>query len=128
MKNLDQISMEAGFRLADETCNILNDKSKSETILTKTLGVLQEQGLYACILFCKSRPDSEKKAGKAIESVAKSILKDKLELIQGDCKDLLAVLREEGGLSSNLDDLMLAIQVLEKALIYGRYHAKAIEK
>jgi len=42
--------------------------------------------------------------------------------------DLLDELRRDGGLLTKLDDLMLAINILEKSLIYARFHAKAMKE
>lgn len=125
--NLDQLSAEYGNKFAKEVTEALNNKPKAaESLLTKALGVLQEQGLYAFVLFCESRGSQEKEGAKKIEDLTRELLKDKLKLI-GD-GDLLEEIRKDEGLATRLDDLMLAIQVLEKALIYARYHAKALKE
>lgn len=133
MKNLDKLCAEYGHEFADEVSNALGEKKnetlkpnpqKAENLLTKALGVLQEQGLYAFVLFCDSRGSAEKNGAKKIKEITKELLKDKLNLINDE--DLLTAIRKENGLASRLDDLMLAIQVLEKSLIYARYHAKAL--
>ncbi len=125
MENLDKICAEYGYKFANEVVNAFsNDAKKAENLLTKALGVLQEQGIYAFILFCKSRGSSEKPSAEKIETTTKEILKDKLQLIANG--DILQEIRKENGLASKLEDLILAIQVLEKSLIYARYHAKAM--
>jgi hypothetical protein len=126
MENLDRLCAEYGHKFADEVSKVDNfDAKKAETLLTKALGVLQEQGLYAFALFCESRGSAEKKGAEKLREITKKLLKDKkLELITND--DLLKAIREKSGLASRLDDLMLAIQVLEKSLVYARYHAKAL--
>ncbi len=122
MENLDRLCAKFGWEIANEIkgCN-KSDAKKAETLITKALGVLQEQGLYAFGLFCESQGSSG--AGK-MKEITKKLLKEK-ELNLVDNKDLLEEIRKENGLASRLDDLMLAIQVLEKSLIYARYHAKA---
>ncbi|MDI6895772.1 hypothetical protein [Methanocella conradii] len=116
-KNLDRICEEYGYKLAQ--------KIQDEALLTKSLGVLQEQGLYSFVLYCESIKNKENKSQNIIK-ITKEILKDKLKLI--DNGDLLEEIRKENGLASRLDDLIFAIQILEKSLIYARYHAKALSK
>ena len=102
---------------------ITSDATKAETLITKALGVLQEQGLYAFVLFCVSRGSAEKSGAERIKEITRELLlEDKLRLISGD-DDLLKAIRN---LVSRLDELVLAIQVLEKSLIYARFHAKAM--
>ncbi len=122
--NLDQLCAEYGNKFAEQVNQIL--AKKTETFLTKALSVLQEQGLYAFVLFCESRGSSEKMAADKIKELTKEILKDKLSIIGNG--NLLEEIRKEGGVTTNLDNLMLAIQVLEKSLIYARYHAKALKE
>jgi hypothetical protein len=125
MENLDRLCAEYGYRFAQDTTQAFkNDAKKAENLLTKALGILQEQGLYAFVLFCKSRGDIERRGAEGIERITKEILKDKLNLMGNG--DLLEEIHKENGLLSKLDELILAIQVLEKSLIYARYHAKAM--
>ncbi|MGQ9638449.1 MAG: hypothetical protein ACUVT6_11735 [Thermodesulfobacteriota bacterium] len=121
MENLDRLCAEYGYKFADEISKAL--AKKAESLITKALGVLQEQGLYAFGLFCKSRGSTEASGAEKLKEITEELLKDKLSLISN--KDLLEEMRKEDGLASRLDDLMLAAQVLEKSLIYARYHAKA---
>jgi len=126
MKNLDQSCMKAGFSFADETIKSFDeDATKSEILLTKSLGVLQEQGIYAFFLFCKSRPKAEKKSAEKVIEITEGLFKTDLGLIEANNRDILNVIREDLASSSNFDKLLLATQILEKALIYARYHAKA---
>lgn len=123
MDNLDRLCAEYGYKFADEVSKALG--KKAEALITKALGVLQEQGLYAFALFCESRGDAEKPGAKKLKEMTKELLKeDKLNLIGNG--ELLKEIRKKDGLASRLDDLMLAIQVLERFLIYARYHAKAL--
>lgn len=124
--NLDQLCAEYGNKFAKEVRQALGNPKAAESLLTKALGVLQEQGLYAFVLFCESRSSQEKEGAKKIDDLTKELLKDKLRLISGI--DLLEEIRKDDGLASRLDDLTLAIQVLEKSLIYARYHAKALKE
>ncbi len=123
MENLDKICAEYGNKIAEAVAIALSKESEkgdykqAENLIIKALGVLQEQGLYAYALFCKSE-----EAAKLI-AITKEFLKDKLSLL--DDGDLLQEIRKDDGLASKLDHLLLATQMIEKALIYARYHAKA---
>jgi len=124
--NLDQLCAEYGYRFARKVSRADDfNAKKAEVLITKALGVLQEQGLYAFALFCKSRPSGERAGAEEIETLAKELLKE-LNLINDG--DFLDELRKDDGLLTRLDDLMLAIQVLEKSLIYARFHAKAMKE
>jgi len=124
--NLDQLCAEYGYKFANEVSKVKDfNAKKAEVLITKALGVLQEQGLYAFALFCKSRPSGERTGAEKIEALAKELLKE-LNLINDG--DFLNELRKDDGLLIRLDDLMLAIQVLEKSLIYARFHAKAMKE
>ncbi|HIE18528.1 TPA: hypothetical protein EYP75_02255 [Candidatus Bathyarchaeota archaeon] len=126
MENLDKLCAEYGYRFAEQVSTANGfDAKKAGTLLTRALGVLQEQGLYAFTLFCTSRGSAEKAGAEKIKEVSHELLKEKLQLIGDD--ELLEEIRRDGGLATRLEDLMLAIQVLEKSLIYARFHAKAIE-
>jgi hypothetical protein len=124
MENLDRLCAKYGYEFADTIKKVLNsDAKKVESLITKALGVLQEQGLYAFALFCESRGSTEKKGAEEMKKITTELLKDKLSLISDN--KLLEEIRKDNGLASRLDALLLAIQVLEKSLIYARYHAKA---
>jgi len=124
--NLDQLCAEYGHKFAEEVSRAdgFNAK-KAEVLITKALGVLQEQGLYAFVLFCESRPSGERAGAERIKENTQKLLKE-LQLISNG--DFLDELRKDDGLLTRLDDLMLAIQVLEKSLIYARFHAKAMKE
>ena len=127
MENLDKLCAEYGYKFAKEISEISNyGAKKTEVLITKALSVLQEQGLYAFGLFCESVGSTDKNAAENLIRIAKELLQSKLQ-INGN-GDLLEEIRKDDGLASKLDDLMLAIQVLEKSLIYARYHAKALVK
>ena len=126
MKNLDKLCAKYGYEFAKEVSQTFNsDAKKAESLLTKALGVLQEQGLYAFALFCESRGSAESNGAKKITEITTKLLNE-LNLINNT--NLLEEIRKDNGLASRLEDLILAIQMLEKSLIYARYHAKALSK
>jgi hypothetical protein len=89
-----------------------------EKLLTDSLGVLQEQGLYAFFLFLKA--SKRGKPQEIIEACREFLGKHKL--LQGGGNDLFQGLQSLGG---RLDNLLFARDLLTQALVYARYHAKA---
>jgi len=116
MENLDKICAEYGYHIAERMGKAAGDYKKAENMITKALHVLREQGLYAFGLFCKAEDL------KVLEDIVKELLKDKQLIDNGD---LLEEIRKDGGLASRIDYLLLSVHMLEKTLIYARYHAKA---
>ncbi len=125
--NLDRICAEYGKKLAEEVCNANEfNAKKAEILITKALCVLQDQGMYAFALFCQSRPSSEDPGAKKMELVARELLKTLNFIGNDDFLDDLS--RKDSGLLTRLDELMLAIQLLEKSLIYARFYSKALKE
>ena len=119
--NLDQKCADAGFKMAQEASIKSGNKPKDAlNLLIRSLGVLQEQGVYSFFLYLASQ---DKEAANAISKEARELLKG-IELIREDTDDILKVVRED--LANRLDDLLLASRLLEQALIYGKYHTKAM--
>ena len=100
---------------------------KEEDTIGKTLGVLQEDGLYAFYLYSLALEKKSKYKDKAREIIHQSSkLLKKYELIANDnvtpenIRDIIAPL------TNNLDHLLFAKELLERTLVYARYHAKAL--
>lgn len=119
MFNLDQIAAET----AQEMVKNAGAPKELDILVTKTLGVLQENGVYACVLFLDSRSGKEKGMAKTIRKQLEEELK-KASLYQpkpnGDLGEWIAT-----KLASQLDQLLLVKQLWEQTLIYARYWAKA---
>jgi hypothetical protein len=114
MENLDMTCAALGQELASE-------RDVNEKIITDVLGVVEEQGLYAAFLYLKAQ---DNKGGKAICQRVDAFLKRVREgtpLSTGN-GDVLASVKT---LSQNLDDLLLARDLVRQALVYARYHIKA---
>lgn len=132
-QNLDRLCAEHGYQMAVKTWKAYGgDKKaaqKAENHLTKSLGVLQEDGVYAFFLYQVSRGKDERKDVEALKQQAAELLK-KAELAPFDrLSDPLEAVRgnkETTGLADDLNALLLAKRLLEQALIYARYHAKAL--
>ncbi len=141
--NLDRLCAEYGYTFCDKVYDKLEkDKGKADNHLTKSLGVLQEDGVYAFFLYQLAK-ESKKGEGRELVKWAAALLvpaqiapfydelgKKKLEDAEVeliDPEEVLALVRRAGdGLAANLDNLLLAKRLLEQALIYARYHAKAL--
>lgn len=120
MNNLDLLCAETGSNLI-KSLEKKVEKKKIENLVTKSLGVLQENGVYAFFLFVKA--SNEEKIAKEIDIQCNKLLRrEEVRLIHSD--DVLAAVRDE--LTEDIDNLFLAKQLLEKAMVYARYHAKAI--
>lgn len=114
MENLDLKCAELGQKLADRS-------DVSEKLLTDALGVLEEQGLYAAFLYLKARGG---RGGQAVNEAANGFLKS-LQWSSQPAAQGRDVLATTMGLSTDLDDLLLARDLVRQALVYGRYHIKA---
>ena len=118
--NLDALCAKYGFKIAEKT--------KNDTLITKALGVLQEQGVYAFFLFLKSRGRAEREAALSMiidsgDLIAEIFDNLKNEDFQKDWSDIL-----RKNILDNLDNLFLVLQLLEQTLIYARYHAKSFKE
>ena len=89
-----------------------------ENTITKALGVLQENGPYACFLYLQANKD-------------KTIIPEMINLLEGikllppaeSNGDTLKRVTEQ--ITVDLPRLLLAKEVIEQMLIYARYGAKA---
>jgi hypothetical protein len=95
-------------------------KCQDENLLAKSLGVLQEDGVYAFFLFLNWK-DTEGQVSK----LAFQLLKEEFALgsLLGAQKDRLKAIR--ANLAPELDHLLFAKELLERAMVYARYHAKS---
>ena len=105
MKNLDAEINKAGYEIAQVV---------DENFINKILGVLSNDGVYAMWIYCKSKKDI--KEDELLEK-----LKDVLEIKNDKYEEYFQKLSE------NLNDLLFKKEILEKALTYARYHAKAMD-
>ncbi|MFZ5909637.1 MAG: hypothetical protein ACOYYU_06450 [Chloroflexota bacterium] len=92
----------------------------AENSLTKALGVLQENGVYACFLYLLAR---EKEIGPTVIKQMRELLRD--VGVQVTSRDNLEYAAE---LTADLPTLLLAKEALERFLTYARYGAKAAQK
>ena len=122
MNNLDRLAAERAQNIIARTKD--TQASDVENSITKTLGVLQENGVYACFLYVLAK---EKENGKVL-------IEEMLELLAGlgfgwgkpQGNDSNVVLKHiTDHVTIDLERLLLAKETLEQMLIYARYSAKA---
>lgn len=121
--NLDQLCAKYGWQIAEQVHKEIG--TRAENHITKSLGVLQEDGVYAFFLYQASRGSREKPGADKLNCQAKAFLKEAGIRAFENSSDSLAAVRDH--LANDLDQLLLAKRLLEQALIYARYHAKALE-
>lgn len=110
------------MKCAEYGSKIAAIKNNNETLITKSLGVLQEDGIYAFFLYLASRGSKEKHIAKEISEEAFAMLKD-TGITSGE--DVLVSLKDK---ANDLNALLITKELLERTLVYARYHAKALEK
>ena len=120
--NLDAECAKLGTKLASQ-----GNKEDVENSITKALGVLEEQGVYALFLYLVAR---EKQWGEVAICALASFLSENpsprnpLLEPRPTNGDVFAALQQ---LSTDLDKLLFARDLLHRALVYARYHAKAAQ-
>ncbi len=127
--NLDRLCARYGWDMARQTGAALKKKN-TENHITKSLGVLQEDGVYAFFLYQASRGEREKKGAEALRAQAHALLQAAQISVFDKLADSLEAVRGSNastGLADDVDSLFLAKCLLEQALIYARYHAMGLE-
>jgi len=125
--NLDRLAA----KYAQEIIRLTKEKKASEVdnTVTKTLGVLQENGVYACFLYLLAK---EKDNGRIVVDEMLNLL-DGLGFGWGKpsgtgVEQILQYILDKvsgGSEQTGLERLLLAKETLEQMLIYARYGAKA---
>ncbi|MBU4479244.1 MAG: hypothetical protein KKH34_09225 [Candidatus Omnitrophica bacterium] len=117
-ENLDLICAREGRAIAE------NPSSDLENLITNALAVLEEQGVYALFLFLSTINGKNKKAlAEQVSTKLQAFLQKTPKsgaLIPKDAIIFDALQK----MSENLDNLLLARDLLRQTLVYARYHAK----
>lgn len=123
--NLDRLAAQCAQRIISGTARA--KAAEVDNTVTKALGVLQENGLYAFFLFLVSRNKAEKPRAKVVAGEALRLLREMRQGWSPPAVDNMdAVLAYVAAhMLDDLDALLLARQTLEQMLIYARYGAKA---
>ncbi len=116
-KNLDALINEIGYEIVEEIRKKDNDKTKYKNEIEKALGVLSNDGVYACYVYVKSKGVGD-------------VFLEKIKPIAGEYCSVS--LQDDNwqkffeNLSEDINSLLFFREILEKILIYARYHAKAV--
>ncbi len=125
------MSQEPRYRYLDKECATIAQGigSKSgEDVIGRALGVLQEDGVYAFLIYVLSL---ERKAGG---SAAIAIMEGTTILLKGLGKLSESsittdnVARVYAEICADLDSIYFVKEMLERTLVYARYNAKANAK
>jgi hypothetical protein len=123
--NLDQHAALAAQRIISQT-KVSSRKEDIDNVITKALGVLQENGIYACTLYLLSRSNkTEVPIAKQAMPELFGLLDKPLNLGKPANSDYLAHI-SGNAIAGDLDTLLLVKEVWEQTLIYARYGAKAL--
>jgi len=124
--NLDYLAAKYSQELVENATKAKVGGTDLENAVTKMLGILQSNGVYASFLFAQSRQGKEIALAKAIESAA-GLLKA-THLLSGTPEEnrqiKLETISEQ--LCHDIHKNHLAMTVMERFLIYARYHAKGL--
>ncbi|MFV9645877.1 MAG: hypothetical protein ACNYWU_08660 [Desulfobacterales bacterium] len=120
MQNTDMICAKYGSKIAR------TDKL-SEPLVNKSLGVLQEDGVYSFFLFLAAQAKGiQNTPADCIQKDIFDLLKVFFQSIKDSREDILSIVRNN--LAEDLDNLFLARDIIERTMVYARYHLKAKPK
>ncbi|MGQ9631545.1 MAG: hypothetical protein ACUVXI_14725 [bacterium] len=140
IENYDFFCVDFSKRILDAVTPMVAEKearySEVENIVTKSLGVLQENGLYAFLLYLVWRENNGTKgerrvAGAINEHIIgrpgdQTLLRlNEIGLPLSEADHPLDVGRK---LCESLDDLFFARDLIERTLTYVRYNAKGLKE
>ena len=121
MINLDYYCMKYGQKICDSSDEKKSDK---ENLVTKALGVLQENGVYAMFLYLETK--NKKKIAASCRDKIKEMLKEKdIGIYTGSPAENEFYWIQD--IAKDLDKLLFVKQLCQQTLTYARYHIKALE-
>lgn len=125
MDNLDYLCMEYGQKVPE--------KKEDESLITKALGVLQENGPYAMFLFLrekKNKNTTKEFAGKCLNSLIGLLNDNEIKGFFGSAPSNKQPPEKISewliGISKDIDKLFFLKKILEQTLVYARYYSKAL--
>ncbi len=118
IKNLESTINKVGYNIVKKISKEpkKSDRTKHKNEIDKALGVLSNDGVYAYYVYVKS-----KKVDDIFLNEISSLMNYTSIKLENDNYQ-----KYFENLSSNLEDLLFFRELLEKILIYARYHAKAV--
>jgi len=137
MKNLDLLAAQTAQKIIADTTDG-HKATDVDNLITKALGVLQENGVYAGLLYLYSRSAGEQPVAKQIRlrllhltsELALTPPTDRQvgnKMVVEDARASTALQFLTDHICNDLDRLLMVKQLWEQTLIYGRYGAKARE-
>lgn len=117
--NIEAELNKMSFELVQAIKGKNNKISKYKNAIDKSLGVLMNDGVYAYYIYVKS---------EEIDDVFIDKIKDLKKFIEINVENKDNLKLDEAyfqSLSEDLEKLLFFRELLEKVLIYARYHAKA---
>jgi hypothetical protein len=137
MRNLDLLAAQTAQKIIADTTDG-QKAAEVDNLITKALGVLQENGVYAGLLYLYSRSAGEQPVAKQIRLRLLHLTSDLSltpptdrqvgnKVIVEDAKASTALQFLTDHICNDLDRLLLIKQLWEQTLIYARYGAKARE-
>ncbi len=126
MDNLDLLAAEAAGAIVRQTIDSGGRRATDvENLATKALGILQENGPYAAMLFLYSRPKTDDEIARPIREQLVDIAAKTLHvgIVRHEVDEALRFVA--GITAADLEYLLLVKQLWEQTLIYTRYGAKA---
>jgi hypothetical protein len=117
--NLDQFAAQYAQKI------VATGGASIENPVTKALGVLQEQGVYACILFLLASKQQTilTPLYTLLDKLPGIANKEEIPSERTSAKDALKFYSDR--VCGDLDTLLLVKELYEQTLIYARYGAKA---
>jgi hypothetical protein len=118
-ENLDLACAETGKTIAETPSKEL------ENLITSSLAVLEEQGVYALFLFLKTRGSKEAENVNRKISEFLKVTPLQAPLLSGNAGNDFTRLQQ---IADDLDKLLLARDLIRQTLVYARYHARVAQK
>lgn len=119
-QNLDAACATLGAKLGS------SGNKDTENSITKALGVLEEQGVYALFLYLHAREKNQwgRSTSRELATFLRQNPSQQNPLLgsTSESSDIFPALQT---LARDLDKLLFARDLLHRALVYARYHAKA---
>ncbi len=125
-ENLDLACAKVGKTIAEQPSKEL-EKKELKNLITRALAVLEEQGIYALFLYLKAQGKNIKNIGETVSDRLYDFLKEtprQSHLLENG-PDVLSALQKLG---ENLDRLLLACELVQRSLVYARYHVRLREE
>lgn len=124
MRNLDTLAAQTAQQIITDTGSF--KASEVDNLATKTLGVLQENGVYATALFLYSRSSKDAQIAPFVRQQLLGLAAQGVLHRPAPADQAQEALRFVTDYVCNLlDTLLLVKQLWEQTLIYVRYGAKA---